>query len=301
MLDLTVIILTYNESIHIERCINSVRSIASHVIVVDSESTDDTRQIAKSLGADVYINPWPGNQAAQFNWALDNTDISTEWILRLDADEYPTEDLIIELNNRLPSLEGDVSAVMLPLKNMWMGHPLKYGGAEISILRLFRTGLGRYESRMMDEHIEISRGQIIYFKHPFVDDNLNNINWWTNKHVGYATREAAELLDIEFNLSGTKESGHINNLSPEAQHRRVRKLKYARQPLFWRSFAYFIYRYFVKGGFMEGKKGFLRHFLQGWWYRTLVDANIYQIKKKCDSDPVKIKECLKNEYGIDFN
>lgn len=300
MLNITVVILTYNESIHIARCIMSVRSFASRVVVVDSESTDDTRQIARALGADVYVNPWPGNQAAQFNWALDNTDISTKWIFRLDADEYPTDELINELNSRLPNMDKDVSAIMLPLKNVWMGRPLQHGGTKISILRIFRTGRGRYESRMMDEHIEVSEGRIIEFEHAFADDNLNNLNWWTNKHVGYATREAAELLDIEFNLSGTNESDHIQNLSPEARRRRVRKLKYARQPLFWRSFAYFIYRYFVKGGFREGKEGFLRHFLQGWWYRTLVDAKIFEIKKKTGGNPKAIRNILKDEYGIRY-
>lgn len=300
MLDLTVIILTFNEEIHIERCIRSVKPFASQIVVVDSESTDSTRQIAESLGADVYVNHWPGNQAAQFNWALDNINILTKWIFRLDADEYPTDELVCELNSRLPNMDKDVSAIMLPLKNIWMGCPLKHGGSKISILRIFRTGLGRYESRMMDEHIEISSGKIIEFEHPFADDNLNNLNWWTTKHIGYATREAAELLDIEYNLSDKNDSSHIDKLSPEAKSRRMRKLKYARQPLFWRSFAYFLYRYFAKGGFREGKEGFLRHFLQGWWYRTLVDAHLFEIKKKCNNDPRKIRECLKNEYGIDF-
>lgn len=300
MLDLTVIILTFNEQIHIERCIKSVKPIASRIVVIDSESTDNTGHLAVSLGAEVYVHPWPGNQAAQFNWALDNTGISTEWILRLDADEYPSAELTEELLRRLPAMDKDISAAMLPLRNVWMGHPLKYGGSKISILRLFRNGKGRYENRMMDEHIQIDSGRIIEFEHPFVDDNLNNLNWWTNKHVGYATREAAELLDIEFNISDSHDSNHLNSLSPEARRRRLRKLKYARQPLFWRSSAYFIYRYFLKGGFLEGKEGFLRHFLQGWWYRTLVDAKIFEIKKKGNNNPLAIKQILLDEYGIRF-
>lgn len=300
MLDLTVIILTFNEQNHIERCIKSVKPIASRIVVIDSESTDNTGHLAESLGAEVFVHPWPGNQAAQFNWALDNTGISTEWILRLDADEYPSAELTDELLRRLPAMNKDISAAMLPLRNVWMGHPLKYGGSKISILRLFRNGKGRYENRMMDEHIQIESGRIIEFNYPFVDDNLNNLNWWTNKHVGYATREAAELLDIEFNLSDSHDSNHLYSLSPEARHRRLRKLKYARQPLFWRSFAYFIYRYFLKGGFREGKEGFLRHFLQGWWYRTLVDAKIFEIKKKGNNNPLAIKQILLDEYGIRF-
>ena len=299
MLDLTVIILTYNEEIHIKRCIESISSFAKQIIVVDSESTDRTPAIAKSLGAGVYTHKWPGNQAEQFNWALDNVEIKGSWIFRLDADEYPTEGLIKEIEQRLPELGSNVSGIVLPLSNIWMGRELAHGASRIGILRIFRTGTARYGARKMDEHLEISSGDIINFEHPFADDNLNNFSWWTNKHIGYAVREAAELLDLEYNLSGAKRDDS-ENLCNEARLRRNRKLKYARQPLFWRSFAYFIFRYFVKGGFLDGKEGFLRHFLQGWWYRTLVDANIYQIKKKCGNNAEAIKKCLMNEYDITF-
>lgn len=297
MLDLTVIILTFNEEIHIRRCIESITGIAKQIVVIDSESTDKTVEIAKSLGTEVYSHKWPGNQAAQFNWALDNVDIKGTWIFRLDADEYPSDALLNEIQCRLPEIDSHVNGIVLPLSNIWMGKELKHGAAKIGILRIFRTGYGRYGARTMDEHIEITDGDIINFEHPFVDDNLNNFSWWTNKHIGYAIREAAELLDLEYGLS-TSHHDDTNNLCKEAQIRRIRKEKYARQPLFWRTFAYFIFRYFVKGGFLDGKEGFLRHFLQGWWYRTLVDANIYQIKRKANGDPDNIKSILKNEYGI---
>lgn len=299
-MNLSVIILTYNEEIHIKRCIDNVKAIAKDIVIIDSESTDRTIDIAKEAGASVYINPWPGNQAAQFNWALDNVPISTEWVLRLDADEYLKPELIEEIKQKLPDVPKNINGIMLPLKNVWMGKPLKHGGATIKILRLFRNGYGRYEPRMMDEQLEISEGEISEFEHPFADDNLNDLNWWTTKHLGYSNREAAELLDVEFNLSGRTADGNLSNLSPDARHRRELKLKYAKQPLFWRSFAYFIYRYFVKGGFLEGKEGFLRHFLQGWWYRTLVDAKIFEIKKVCGNDPEKIRQYLKSHYNINI-
>lgn len=300
MLDLSVIVLTYNEEIHIKRCIDNVKAIAKDIVIIDSESTDKTVDIAKDAGASVYVHKWPGNQAAQFNWALDNVPISTEWILRLDADEYLTPELIEEIKLKLPNVPEGINGIMLPLKNVWMGKPLKHGGATIKILRLFRNGYGRYEPRMMDEQLEISEGEISEFEHPFADDNLNDLNWWTTKHLGYSNREAAELLDVEFNLSGRAADGNLSNLSPDARHRRELKLKYAKQPLFWRSFAYFIYRYFVKGGFLEGKEGFLRHFLQGWWYRTLVDAKIFEIKKACGNDAEKIRQYLKSHYNINL-
>lgn len=298
MLDITVIVLTFNEHLHIERCIRSVKDIAKRIVVVDSESTDDTREISSSLGADVYVNPWPGNQAAQFNWALDNTDIKTEWIFRLDADEYLMPNLIEELKSELPLINQTINGILIPRRNYWMQTELSKGSSNITILRLFRNGKGRSETRIMDEHIRLKEGSTIEFKHPFVDDNLNNLSWWSNKHINYAIREAAEMLDAEYNFTCDSSRDSKEELDKEAARKRSNKNMYSRMPLFWRSFAYFLYRYFFKGGFLEGKEGFLRHFLQGWWYRTLVDAKIYEIKKKAGDDPQKIKEVLHTEYGI---
>jgi len=87
-------------------------------------------------------------------------------------------------------------------------------------------------------------------------------------------------------------------LSQEAQSKRKLKERYVRQPLFFRAFLYFIYRYFFKLGFTEGVEGFLWNFLQGWWYRTLVDAKIYEIKKVCGNDVEKIRAHLKTNYGV---
>jgi hypothetical protein len=147
----------------------------------------------------------------------------------------------------------------------------------------------------MDEHIVLLEGQTVEFENDFIDHNLNNLSWWSQKHIGYSIREAIDLLDIEFNIIGKKEEGQ---LTPQALEKRNRKLKYAEQPLFLRAFFYFLYRYFFKLGFLEGKEGFLWHFLQGWWYRTLVDAKIYEIKKACGNDPEKIKEYLRITYNI---
>lgn len=300
MLDLTIIILTKNESLHISRCIENVRELCQKVYLIDCFSTDGTQEIARSLGAEVIEHEWPGNQATQFNWALDNVKIDSEWILRLDADEYLTPELVEEIKKRLPKIPKEVNGIMLPRRNVWMNKPLKHGGASIKILRLFRKGYGRYEPRMVDEQLEISDGLISEFSHSFVDHNLNDLNWWTNKHLGYSNREAAELLDLEYNLSGRNSEDNLKNLSPDARHRRILKLKYAKQPLFWRSFAYFVYRYFFKGGILEGKEGFLRHFLQGWWYRTLVDAKIFEIKTACGDNPERIKEYLRTKYNINY-
>ena len=296
MIDVTVIILTFNEEQHIKRCLENVNQFAKKVYVIDSFSTDNTVAIAESMGATVVQHKWPGNQAEQFNWALQNIDIGTEWIFRLDADEYLLPELIEELHTRVPSLDENITGITFKRRHIFLGRWMKRGTYPVMILRMFRTGKAVCEQRLMDEHIELLEGENITFEHDFVDENLNNLSWWANKHVGYAVREAAELLDIEYNITGN-DSGE-RHLSEKTLQKRKLKLKYAKKPLFWRSFAYFVYRYFFKMAFLEGKEGFLWTFLQGWWYRTLVDAKIFEIKKACGNDKEKIKEHLKKYYNI---
>lgn len=296
MIDVTVIILTFNEEQHIQRCLENVNKFAKKVYVIDCFSKDATKEIAESLGAEVIEHKWPGNQAAQFNWALQNIEIDTEWILRLDADEYLLPELIEEMQTRVPSLDENITGITFKRRHIFLERWMKRGTYPVMIMRMFRKGKAVCEQRLMDEHIELLQGESITFENDFVDHNLNNLSWWAQKHVGYAVREAAELLDIEYNITGN-DSGE-RHLSEKTLQKRKLKLKYAKKPLFWRSFAYFIYRYFFKLGFLEGKEGFLWTFMQGWWYRTLVDAKIFEIKKACGNDKNRIIAHLKEHYNI---
>ena len=299
MLDITAIILTYNEEIHICRCLENVKQFAKRIIVVDCFSKDKTCEIAKEMGAEVIQHKWPGNQAEQFNWLIDNVSINTKWILRLDADEYLMPDLIAELNEKLPTMDEGVSALSLSRARAYCGKILHHGIVNgIRIVRIFRTGKARYDKRIMDEHLSILDGKTIEMKHQFVDDNRLTIGQFTIKHENYASREAAILLDAECHLSDTSklEKDH----GEEVEKKRAQKAKYAKMPLFWRAFGYFVYRYIVKGGWRDGKEGFLWDFLQGWWYRTLVDAKIFEVKKACGDDKEKIKRYLRDNYHIDI-
>jgi len=178
----------------------------------------------------------------------------------------------------------------------------------------------------MDEHIELLEGRSVTFDGDFADHNLNDIGWWTAKHNGYALREAVDLLDLEYGIlegsnaadaAGSRVQTRLTPLVQEgstaagkqtlelpcrlqgqAAEKRAKKMRYARMPLFWRAFAYFCYRYFLRGGFLEGKEGFLWHFLQGWWYRTLVDAKVWEIKRASGGDPQKMLALLRDKYGM---
>lgn len=291
MLDVSVIILTYNEKIHVERCIQNAKKFAKDIYLVDCFSDDGTVEIAKSMGAKVYQHKWE-NYSKQFNWALQNLPINTEWVWRMDADEYLSDELIDELNYKLPTMPDGINGLTAPCLRIFMGKYIKHGIIPLILLRLFKLKYAVCENRLMDEHIQLSDGVVGKLESPFYDDNLNGLTWWTNKHNGYATREAVDLLMTEYGL-------YENTVVNSGEHSiavRKNKLKYIKMPLFWRAFAFFFLRYFIRLGFLDGKEGFLWHFLQGWWYRTLADAKVYEIKKKFDFDDYRIKGYLKETY-----
>lgn len=296
-LDITVIILTYNEELHIRRCLENVCPIAKKVYVIDSPSTDNTVAICNEFeNVEVVVHKYPGNQAEQFNWALDNVKIETEWVLRLDADEYLLPELVEELYNRVSTLPMDVTGIEFKRRHIFMGKWVKRGIYPVIMMRMFRRGKGRYDARLMDEHIALNEGQSIVFENDFCDHSLINVSDYCRKHINYAEREACEVLDEEFTLSS-----HIDSslkLGVQAQEKHQKKGTYNKLPLFWRSFAYFCYRYFIKGAFLDGKEGFLFAFLQGWWYRTLVDAKVFECKKACGDDSEAIRRYIAEHWGI---
>lgn len=301
MSNVSVIILTYNEELHIKRCIDNVKKISDDIFLVDSFSTDRTEEIAISLGCTVLKNKWENNYALQFNWGLRHCPIKTKWVLRLDADEYLTQELIDEINTTLSLLDDSITGVIFKRRHIFMNKWMKRGVYPVKLLRLFQYGKGQCEQRLMDEHIQILSGQTIEFNNDFCDHNLNNLSWFCHKHVDYAVREAADLLDIELNITGAGNNDAEINISQQAKKKRMSKHKYARQPLFVRSFVYFCYRYFLKGAFLDGKVGFIWTFMQGWWYRTLVDAKVYEIKSLCGNDKNKICSYLKENYNVSLS
>lgn len=274
-LDVTVIILTYNEELHIRRCLENVCPIAKKVYVIDSPSTDNTVEICSEFSnVEVVVHKYPGNQAEQFNWALDNVKIETEWVLRLDADEYLTDGLKKEMNEKLNRLPLSTSAVVLPLGRAFMGRILKHGIVNgVKMIRLFRYGKVRYEQRLMDEHLEVLEGNTITFENNFIDDSLLSLSKFIDKHNNYSSREAALLLDEEYNLTFLPKSETSQTYASEVSAKRAQKAKYAKMPLLW-------------------------DFLQGWWYRTLVDAKIYECKKACGDDREAIKRYIAEKWGI---
>ena len=294
MSTLAAIILTYNEELHIERCIRSLQDVADEIFVVDSFSTDRTLELAKSMGVTVCQNPWK-NHATQFNWGLENCKIQSDWILRMDADEYLSEELKNEIITELPAFPKEVTGLIMNYRHYFLGRWIKHGTRyPIPLLRIWRNGKGNIENKWMDERVVLYEGTTHKLKSDFIHDDLNDISFFINKHNGYASREAIDMLMKEFSLRNLNEEQNRNK-----QHFNLylKNKFYSNSFLFVRSFVYFIYRYFFRFGFLDGKQGLIYHFLQGFWYRFLVDAKIYELKKRMNNDGEAIKEWLMKEYG----
>ncbi len=287
------IILTLNEEIHLERCIKSIRDICSSIFVVDSGSSDRTVEIASSLGADVLHNAFV-NHSQQMNFATDRLSKRGGWLLRIDADEVLDDTREVKA---FLSQSAGIDGLLLRRTIYFMGKRICWGGVEPSWqLRMWRNGAGRCEQRWMDEHIVVD-GPVV--RSPFIlhDINLNSVDWWTNKHNKYASREAIDIL-----MTSPLEDVRNKPASPQAKFKRMIKERvYARLPAGLRSLAYFLYRYFVRLGFLDGAAGYYFHVLQAFWYRTLVDAKVRDIAFYAKEHRVPLIEAVRQRTGFDVS
>jgi len=287
---------------HIERCIKSVKPLTSKIFIVDSFSTDNTGEKARSHGAMVIQRKWK-NYADQFQWGLDQFSNGSDWVMRLDADEYLELDLQTEIPVLLESLAPDVLGVYIRRKVFFHGKWIKHGGFyPQTLLRIWRTGTGRIEQRWMDEHIILPPGaKTVYAKGHLVDDNHKSFTFWINKHNTYATREAIDQLNIKHHFTAQDQAIMTMN-DVQANRKRILKKKvYSKLPAGLRAFMYFCYRYFIRLGFLDGAEGFVWHFMQGFWYRLLVDIKIDEIEKKSRGDIEKMREVIRRDHGIDLS
>ncbi|WP_266366603.1 glycosyltransferase family 2 protein [Tellurirhabdus rosea] len=296
----SVIILTHNEEKHLARCLTSLKLFTDHIFIVDSFSTDSTVEIARSMGAQVVQNPWV-NYATQFNYGIEHNPFQTPWVMRMDADEYVLPELASEILTQLPGQPEDVTGIYVKRRVMFMDQWIRRGGFYPTwLLRLWRRGLGYCEQRWHDEHIKVTAGRTINFEQDLVDHNLNNLTWWTQKHNHYTIIEMIDLLGTRYNFGSDDQHVEPKLFGSQEQRKRYLKLRYASLPLFTRPFLYFLYRYFVKLGFLDGRKGLIWHFLQAFWYRFLVDAKIFEVHHRVGYDREAIIDFFKSEYGKDL-
>lgn len=273
MADVTFIILTKNEEINLPDCLASIKDFAERIIIIDSGSADRTVDIAKSCGADVYEHPFE-NYARQFNWGIDNTNITTKWIFRLDADERLTPQLCKELEYLMKKHKKDnVNGIVIESRLYFMNKRIKYGSRKKRKLMLFKTGTGRIENRKMDEHTILSEGKAIACKERFIHYDFKNITHWINKMNWYATREMQDYYEF---IKGKNPDITSDNDRSISLMRKKKFGLYYKFPIFIRAWLLFTYNYIFKLGFLDGKEGFVFHYMYHGWYRTLVDAKILE-------------------------
>jgi glycosyltransferase involved in cell wall biosynthesis len=296
MCSIAVIILALNEEKHIERCLRNVFQITRQVFVVDSFSTDRTCEIARSLGAQVWQHKFK-NHAEQLAWALENLPLDTEWVMRVDADEVLSPAIADEIRHSLPTAAASTNGFMLPLYVRFQGKLIRHGGYPQWQLRIWRRGQAEIEQRWMDEKI-IVPGEIGCLRSAYIDDNLNNIAWWTDKHNRYSTREAIDMLNTQYQFLPAS----IDSRSLTRQARRTRWLKehfYVHLPPGLRAFLFFSYRMIFRLGILDGGSGFVFHFLQGYWYRFLVDVKVRAIQRRMRAEGIDCAEAIRREFGVD--
>lgn len=298
---ISVIILTYNEEKNIEACLKSLDGWAEDIFVVDSYSNDHTLEISRIFTDKIFQHPFE-NQAKQLNWALENLPINTEWVMRIDADEKVMPALRDELVDKLHTLENDITGLYVKRRVYFMGRWIKHGGYYPTwLLRIWRKNKAYCEERWMDEHMKVVEGKVSFLESDIIDENRKDLHWWIGKHNSYATREAIDIFNLKY---GFLDYDTIPSKLLGTQEQRKRWIKekiYANMPLFVRPFLYFVYRYIIKLGFLDGREGLIWHVLQGFWYRFLVDAKIYEIQKRARSEGKSVREVISDLYGIEFD
>lgn len=249
-MQVSILILTYNEENNIRRCLSSVEW-CEDIVVVDSGSTDHTVDIAKEQGATVLSRPFD-NFANQRNFGLDQHDFKNNWVLHLDADEVATPEFSAALSALID--DSEIDAYRIPSKTMFFGKWIKHAGMWPTYqVRLGRRGKLRFVQVGHGQREDMPVERIGDFNTPYEHYSFSHgLERWLLKHVAYA-REEAELL-IQFRHSKFTHNGDLSD-GGRTERRRLAKQRSARLPFFVRPAARFTYVYFLRGGFRDGFRG----------------------------------------------
>ena len=148
----------------------------------------------------------------------------------------------------------------------------------------------------MDEKIGV-QGGVGRMRNAYTDDNLNNIAWWTNKHNGYSTREAIDLLNRKYGFLPVAVDS--SELTRQARYKRwLKENLYVHLPLGVRAFLFFIDRMIFRLGILDGRGGFVFHFLQGFWYRFLVDVKVWEVERRMSAEKIGCVDAIRREFGV---
>ena len=269
----SAVVLTFNEERNLTACLSSLAGLTPEIFVVDSGSTDRTAAIAAQFGARVVMHPFESH-ARQWQWAFAELPITSPWVLALDADHSLTPELRASIAEKLPewTAAGTPVGAYLNRRQIFRGRWIRHGGYYPKyLLKLFRKDAVRLDADdLVDHHFHVT-GPTAILTGDLIEDNRNEsaIAVWIGKHNRYAVQQAREetVRAADPDQRPTRAFG-----SPDERTRWQKRIWY-RLPLYARPFGYFFYRYVIRLGFLDGKEGFVFHFMQAFWYRLLVDIN----------------------------
>lgn len=276
--DLTIIILTYNEERNISDCLNSVLQLPCTIYIVDSGSTDTTLDIINQYSNTTDKIKVVYNQfisySEQRNWAQKNNPFKTKWVFHLDAGERITEDLSIWIKNNF-DVNSPYNGFMFSRQTYFLNRWIKYGGHYPNYhLRLYKTEYGKCEDKAYDQHFVVQGDVKKIPKADIIDIVADDLISFTYAHTRWAVVEAKEILTEQ--KKGEVQENIVGN--PIEKKRWLKNNLFQKSPIFVRSISYYLYRYFIKLGFLDGKEGLVFHFLQGFWFRFLVDSIVYEVR-----------------------
>jgi glycosyltransferase involved in cell wall biosynthesis len=276
-LPLTAVVLTYNEERNLEKCLASIAGHAAQIVVVDSFSTDGTIAIAERHGAEIVQHAYEGHPQ-QWHWTLGNAAIANDWVFAIDADFVVTPALWDDLRRKLAAGPGDVDGYYVRHRQIFRGRTISHGGAYPNHwLRIFRRGKARVDlNELVDIHFYVD-GKVGTIEFDVEERNFkdDDIAFWIQKQNNFARKQAVE--------ESRRKAGMIawpakpDFFGTPDQRKLFLKSIWFRLPLYVRPFLYFIYRYVLRLGFLDGKEGFVYHYTQGFLYRLLVDINLEEI------------------------
>jgi glycosyltransferase involved in cell wall biosynthesis len=277
-LPVSVIIPVRNEAKNLPRCLESLRGV-SEVYVIDSGSTDQTVEVARSFGAKVVQFHYHGGWPKKRQWAMDTLPLTSEWVLLLDADEVLTPALAEEIRHVVqdPRFDG----YYIALRMHFLGRVLRHGGATFEKLSLFRRTKGRFECRLKDqdmsmcdmevhEHVVVE-GKTARLRNPLVHCNVESLSRYILKHDEYSNWDARVWMEGESSHRELPPS----LLGTEAQRRRWLKKKFF--PLPGSPLLFFLYKYFFRMGFIDGIPGLIYCGFQGIQFFH-IKAKVYELQ-----------------------
>lgn len=275
------IVLTHNEEVHLPRLLESIKNLKAPVFILDSGSTDRTLAVAAAYGATVKTNSFI-NHPKQWDFALRNFDISTPWIIGLDADQIVTAPLFKLLNGFKTEDFSNVNGIYFNRKNFFQGKWIRFGGYyPFYQLKMFRKGVGFSDLNENMDHRFVTSGKTIIWREGYLlEENLkeNDINFWIAKHERYSDLIAEEEVDRLNNIR-TQRLKPLLFGNPDEQRAWLKRLWW-KLPLGFRPYLYFSYRMIFKLGILDGSTGIKFHYLQGFWFRRLVDHKIKKLRNK---------------------